>query len=125
MKTPEIMELPKLEAKYYDAFVASMPAMRGKVVAITGTTSGTGLIAAKTLAAAGAPVFLLNRASDRAAAALNTVQSVKSEEGGATQIDCDLQDFATVRAAAAKIKKELDAKGLDVLANNAGVTKMW
>ncbi len=39
--------------------------MSGKVVAITGTTSGTGFVCARELAKLGATVILLNRASSR------------------------------------------------------------
>ncbi|MEM7437704.1 MAG: dehydrogenase, partial [Myxococcota bacterium] len=42
--------------------------MTGKVVAITGTTSGTGYICARELAKLGAQVLLLNRESARSAA---------------------------------------------------------
>merc|ERR1712224_846446 len=40
--------------------------------------------------------------------------------GKCCQIDCDLQDFASVRAAAAKIKEDFP-NGIDVLCNNAGI----
>lgn len=52
------------------------------------------------------------------------MQALKAEaakEGGtATQVDCDLQDFSSVRKAAAELKKHLKGKGLDGLLNNAG-----
>ena len=44
--------------------------MSGKVVAITGTTSGTGYFCARELAKLGATVLLLNRESERSAHAL-------------------------------------------------------
>ena len=52
---------PPLESKYYDAFVKTLPSLKGKTVAITGTTTGTGFVAAHTLANVGARVLLLNR----------------------------------------------------------------
>lgn len=92
--------------------------MTGKVVAITGTTSGTGYVCAREVARKGATVLLLNRESERAGKAL---QSLQEEVPGATfeAMACDLQDFASVRSAAAAITSKLEV--LDVLVNNAGV----
>ncbi|MFT6279111.1 MAG: NADP-dependent 3-hydroxy acid dehydrogenase YdfG, partial [Flavobacteriales bacterium] len=44
--------------------------MTNKVVAITGTTSGTGFVCAREMAKKGASVILLNRKSERAQNAL-------------------------------------------------------
>lgn len=92
--------------------------LSGRVAAITGTTSGTGFVLARELGALGAEVLLLNRASPRADAALARLQAAVP---GATfrAIVCDLQDFASVRAAAAAIAAHTDT--LDILCNNAGV----
>ena len=92
--------------------------MSGRVVAITGTTSGTGYVCARELAKLGATVLLLNRESKRATAALAGL--LKEVPGGRFEaIACDLQDFASVRAAAEAIKAKYER--LDVLCNNAGV----
>lgn len=92
--------------------------MTGKVVAITGTTSGTGFVCAREVAKRGAKVLLLNRKSDRAANALKQLQ--EAVPGAAFEaIDCDLQNFTSVREAAAKISAGHEV--LDVLVNNAGV----
>lgn len=92
--------------------------MTGKVVAITGTTSGTGFVCAREVAKRGATVLLLNRNSDRSA---NALQQLRSAVPGATfeAIACDLQNFASVREAAVSIIANYDV--LDVLVNNAGV----
>ncbi|MFK7991813.1 MAG: SDR family NAD(P)-dependent oxidoreductase [Sandaracinaceae bacterium] len=92
--------------------------MTGRVVAVTGTTSGTGYVCARELAKLGATVLLLNRESGRATAAL---AKLKTEVPDATfdAITCDLQDFASVRAAADGISAKYEK--LDVLCNNAGV----
>lgn len=92
--------------------------MTGKVVAVTGTTSGTGYVCARELAKKGATVVLLNRKSERSAAA---VEKLRQEAPGATfdPVVCDLQNFASVRAAAEAIKSKYER--LDVLCNNAGV----
>ena len=92
--------------------------MAGKTVAITGTTSGTGYVCARELAKLGATVLLLNRQSARASEALAKLQAEVSD-GKFEAITCDLQDFDSVRAAAAEIKSRHER--LDVLCNNAGV----
>ena len=50
----------------FSELCASLPQMSGKVVAITGCTSGTGLVLARVCAERGAHVLMLNRASPRA-----------------------------------------------------------
>ena len=52
------------------------PEQKGKTVAITGTTSGTGLALAKGFAEKGAKVLMLNRTSDRSEEALEGVVRV-------------------------------------------------
>lgn len=57
-----LFSAPKPPAdKYYDEYVEDMASQRGKLFAVTGTTSGTGLAAAKALASRGAIVLCLNR----------------------------------------------------------------
>ncbi len=92
--------------------------MSGRIVAITGTTSGTGYVCARELARLGATVLLLNRESDRSVASLEQLQR-ELPEGKFEAIACDLQSFASVRAAAAAIQSKYDR--LDVLCNNAAV----
>ena len=92
--------------------------MTNKVVAITGTTSGTGFICARELAKKGATVILLNRKSERSK---NALKQLKAAVHQATfdAIDCDLQNLASVQGAIDSIKSKYDT--LDVLVNNAGV----
>ena len=92
--------------------------MTGKVVIITGTTSGTGYVCAKEVAKKGATVVLLNRKSERAE---NAFQQLKTElpDGKFDLIICDLQSFESVRNAAESIKAKYEV--VDVLVNNAGV----
>jgi len=92
--------------------------MRGKVVAITGTTSGTGFVCARELAKKGATVILLNRSSERADIALQVLQE-EVPNGTFDDIECDLQSFDSVRKAMEKIQSKY--KVIDVLVNNAGV----
>jgi len=92
--------------------------LTGRIAAVTGTTSGTGYVCARELARLGARVFLLNRPSGRSTAALARLQA---EVPGATldAVDCDLQDFESVRAAARTVRDRVQR--LDILCNNAGV----
>jgi len=92
--------------------------LTGKVAAVTGTTSGTGYVCARELARLGATVLLLNRASARADSSLTALRG-EVPEGRFASIVCDLQDFASVRAAAETILGRVDR--LDILCNNAGV----
>jgi NAD(P)-dependent dehydrogenase (short-subunit alcohol dehydrogenase family) len=108
--------------KYLPEFEDNLPSLEKKVVAITGCTSGTGLVAAKASVRKGAAtVLLLNRPSPRAENAEKEVRA-QIPEGQATTVEtipCDLQDFDSVRAAAKQIKGKY--KAIDVLCNNAGV----
>lgn len=112
-------ERPTVESVHFPAFEARLPSMAGKTVAITGTTSGTGKAAAHTVAGKGARVLLLNRPSSRSAASLADLQAAHPD-AELIAVDCDLQSFDSVRAAAARVR-ELCPDGLDVLCNNAGV----
>jgi len=107
------------ETKFYHELVKSFPTMKGKRVLITGCTSGTGFVLARTCAQLGAEVFMLNRSSERASAAL---QQILSEgNSGVVLIECDLQDFSSVRKAGKELRDHLQNEGCDVLCNNAGV----
>jgi NAD(P)-dependent dehydrogenase (short-subunit alcohol dehydrogenase family) len=110
-----------VKSVWFDDFESKLPSLEGKTVAITGCTSGTGLVVAKTCARKGAQaVLLLNRPSPRAVAAEVEVKH-QVPDGASTvveTIDCDLQVFSSVKNAASQIKSKYDA--LDVLCNNAG-----
>ena len=92
--------------------------MSQKVVAVTGTTSGTGYVFARELAKKGAKVLLLNRESERSANALKQLQE-EVPSGEFEAVTCDLQNFESVLQAAQAISSKYDK--LDVLVNNAGV----
>ncbi len=92
--------------------------MTNKVVAITGTTSGTGFVCAREMAKLGASVVLLNRESQRAASSLQQLNDAVPD-GKFDPIACDLQDFESVRKAVDEIKGRYTV--VDVLCNNAGV----
>lgn len=98
--------------------------MAGKSLAITGCTTGTGAVAARTFASKGGTVFVLNRPSERAEAALKSLKSACKDGGTVTQVDCDLQNLASVRKAAESVTSAVGASGLDVLCNNAGASRL-
>jgi NAD(P)-dependent dehydrogenase (short-subunit alcohol dehydrogenase family) len=124
---------------YLTDFETKLPLLTDKVVVITGCTSGTGLVAAKVMVRRGAAVvLLLNRPSERALLAEQAIRAelgvVPSTSSSSTTkssttttiietIPCDLQDFESVRAAAALIQSK-GYTAIDVLCNNAGIMAM-
>mmetsp|Transcript_2184 Transcript_2184/g.6405 ORF Transcript_2184/g.6405 Transcript_2184/m.6405 type:complete len:364 (+) Transcript_2184:55-1146(+) len=110
-------------SKCWPEFRKGMPSMTGKVVAITGCTSGVGLICAQACAEQGAKVVMLNRQSARADEALGLLRGVAQRSGAPEPIlvPCDLLSFKSVREAAATLVSTLATEGLDVLCNNAGI----
>lgn len=110
----------EFQSKVWPGLIARMPRMDGKVVAITGCTTGTGFMLAKACAGLGAHVVMLNRASGRADSAHAEIQ--KEVPGSKlTAIPCDLMSFDSVRQAGARLKKDFADTGIDVLCNNAGI----
>eukprot|EP00924_Labyrinthula_sp_SR-Ha-C_P002692 maker-scaffold_13-snap-gene-4.4-mRNA-1 protein AED:0.01 eAED:0.01 QI:145/1/1/1/1/1/2/507/344 len=117
---------PTVVSKYFPEYFTKIPSLKGKVIAITGTTSGTGFIAARTCYLKGAKVITLNRDSSakRAEKALEKIRESGKESAEANgeieNITCDLQSFESVRRAAEEIKQKY-SDGVDVLCNNAGI----
>ena len=104
---------------HFPSFKAGLPSMAGKTVVITGTTSGTGKVAAATVAELGAKVLVLNRASERATASFDEL-SAAYPNAELHNVECDLQVFESVQAAADRVA-EVCPEGVHVLCNNAGV----
>merc|ERR1719428_2317038 len=102
----------------YSKFESGLPDVSGKVFAITGTTSGTGFAAAECVAKRNGEVILLNRPSSRSKASLEKLKELVPD-GKFVAIDCDLQDFASVRKAVEEIKSRYGE--LYCLSNNAGI----
>jgi NAD(P)-dependent dehydrogenase (short-subunit alcohol dehydrogenase family) len=94
----------------------SIPDQSGRVVLVTGATSGLGLASALALARAGARVLLTTRDPARGDAALQQVRRV----GDAELVELDLADLDSVHRAAADVRKRT-GDALHVLLNNAGV----
>src|SRR5450755_312950 len=97
---------------------ADLLSMRGKVVLVTGATSGLGLASAEGFARLGASVWLLAR--DPARGDQARAQVAEQSAGGDTRVAlCDLSDLETVRRFATQFGAETPR--LDVLVNNAGL----
>jgi short-subunit dehydrogenase len=114
----------EVTTKWFQDFEPKLPSLEGKTIAITGCTTGIGLIVAKTSVKKNAShVLLLNRTSPRADAAEKEVRQLLAD-GSATVVEtipCDLQDFESVKKAAEIIKSKYEA--VDVLCNNAGTDR--
>lgn len=107
--------------KWFGEFVKTIPDLQGKTVAITGSTTGLGYVFAQTCVEKKAAAFiLLNRLSERADAAEKSLKEIAHPDTTVVEtIACDLQEFASVRKAAAQLKEKYEA--LDVLCLNAGI----
>ncbi len=94
--------------------------MDGKVVLITGGTSGIGKAAATALAAMGANVIVTGRSKERGEGA---VEEIRRESGSETVslMLADLGVQAEVRRLAEEFEERYDR--LDVLVNNAGLVQ--
>ncbi len=90
-------------------------AVRGKVVLITGGSSGIGLAAAERCADAGAKVLIVARDPEKLEAAR---AQIADRGGDVTTYECDIADAAACDAFAARVLAEQG--GVDVLVNNAG-----
>ncbi|CEJ94307.1 hypothetical protein VHEMI09847 [[Torrubiella] hemipterigena] len=90
-------------------------ALQGKVILITGVTSGLGTASAVALASTGATIYAAGRSADRAKAALATI----ADSPNVHFLELDLASNASVRAFAADFLKHSGGK-LHILMNNAG-----
>ena len=104
--------------RYFDAFVKDeLPSsVAGKVFVITGTTSGSGFVAARTVLLKGGEVVALNRKSSRVESATARLLQGKDDggpppPGKLVNVECDLQDFASVRSAIGEIKTKYTRLG--------------
>ena len=95
-----------------------LPRMEGKVVLITGATSGLGLAAAGGFARLGATVWLAVRNRERGEAARARILEHQGEADVHVEL-CDLSRLESVRRFAERFTAA--APRLDVLVNNAGV----
>ena len=98
---------PVLKSLYFNQEVDRIPSLKGKTIAITGTTSGTGFIAAKTVAGKGARTLLLNRKTDRSKKSYDLLKEV-FPKANFVDIECDLQSFESVKKAAETIRNKAE-----------------
>jgi NADP-dependent 3-hydroxy acid dehydrogenase YdfG len=97
-------------------YARRVPALEGKVAAISGASSGIGEATALALAAEGAAVALAARREDRIA---DLAGRIEKDGGSALAVATDVTDEEQANAFVARAHDELG--GLDVLDNNAGV----
>jgi short-subunit dehydrogenase len=90
-------------------------AVEGKIVLITGGSSGIGAAAAKKIAEAGGVVVLVARTRENLEKVANDIRG----NGGAAHVyPCDLSDMDAIAAMADQVLDYLG--GVDILVNNAG-----
>ncbi|MDX1497686.1 MAG: SDR family oxidoreductase, partial [Salinisphaeraceae bacterium] len=87
----------------------------GKVVLITGASSGIGLESAKKFAANGATVVLVARSLDKLE---EVAQTIRNHGGDAHAYSCDLNNMEAIDELAATVLKDMGR--VDILINNAG-----
>ncbi|HAN26910.1 MAG TPA: short-chain dehydrogenase [Haliea salexigens] len=92
--------------------------LTGRVALVTGASAGLGVETARTLAGAGATVYLLARDRGRLDAALDTLRA-ENLPGKLESALLDLADLDQVREAAAGLLRTCPK--IDILINNAGV----
>jgi dehydrogenase/reductase SDR family member 12 len=95
-----------------------LPRMDGRVVAVTGASSGIGLAAAMGLAGLGATMWLIVRDTERGEDVRSRVAD-RADGGDVRLAQCDLSELESVRRCADRLIAE--SERLDVLVNNAGV----
>lgn len=93
-----------------------MADISGKVVVITGASSGIGEATARHLAKEGAKVALLARRKDRLD---QLVQDITGDGGSALAIEADVTGYDTCQTAIKQVQNEWGS--IDILINNAGV----
>ncbi|GCD89331.1 3-oxoacyl-ACP reductase [Nocardioides sp. LS1] len=96
--------------------MADLLSLDGKVAVVTGAGAGLGRAEALALADAGARVVL----GDLPGAADEAAEEIRSRGGSATVVTGDVGERAT---ADALVATALDLGGLDVVVNNAGITR--
>jgi 3-oxoacyl-[acyl-carrier protein] reductase len=89
--------------------------LEGRVAIVTGAAQGIGLAIARRLGQEGASVIVADLDEERSR------QAAADLPGPAIGIGCDVTDPAAVEALVARAREELG--GLDVMVNNAGITR--
>ncbi|KAF1988640.1 putative short-chain dehydrogenase [Aulographum hederae CBS 113979] len=91
----------------------------GKVVLITGATSGIGLETARAIHATGADLFITARNTDKAQEVIEDIQSTSGGKRKIETLEVHMESLESVKNAANEFLAK--SKQLNVLINNAGV----
>ncbi len=94
---------------------ATVKALSGKTVVITGASSGIGLVTAVQVAKAGAVPILVARGQEKLEA---TKRLIESQGGTAYSYPCDLSDLHAIDALTKQLSEDFDH--IDFVVNNAG-----
>ncbi|KAF2655005.1 putative short-chain dehydrogenase [Lophiostoma macrostomum CBS 122681] len=92
----------------------------GRVVLITGATSGIGIETARALHATGADVYITARNAEKAFGVITDIRNSSEGRGALVAIDMDMDSLDSVKKAAKDFLTESDGK-LNILINNAGI----
>lgn len=106
---------PRVRSRLFDW--SPLPDLRGRVVLVTGATSGLGEATATELARLGATVCLLGRDEQRVAASIDRVRAASGNENIHGDV-ADLADLSQVRAFATRFLGSNTR--LDAIVHNAG-----
>jgi dehydrogenase/reductase SDR family protein 12 len=106
---------PSVRRRLFDWEAPSRHRMDGRVVLVTGATSGIGLTAARSLAGLGSRVVLLVRNADRGRRVRDQIATATG--AAVSVVSVDMGDLVSVRRAAEALR---DLPGIDVLVHNAG-----
>jgi len=107
----------RLRRRLYGWQPAESFSLSGRVVAVTGATSGLGEAAATSFARMGARVLLLARNADKAESTRRRIVEATGNDDLAVYL-ADMSDLSAVRRVAAELTAAEPA--LDVLVHNAG-----
>ena len=97
-------------------------ALAGKTFLITGGNAGAGFQASRIFLSKGAKVVMLNRSTDKSAAAVQDLKKEFGAEADVSFVRMDLSDLASVRAAADKVLKTVSQ--IDALICNAAIAQV-
>lgn len=123
LKCPDIRDYAKVLWEYWELFLdldvkvprGAVKKLSGKVVIVTGASSGIGFNVAKKLGACGAKVILVARTREK----LEQTKFIIEKAGGEAHVyPCDLNDMGAIDQCAKHILE--DFGHVDVLVNNAG-----
>ncbi|THU77463.1 NAD(P)-binding protein [Dendrothele bispora CBS 962.96] len=98
-----------------------LPDIKGKVVLVTGSSSGIGFAALQHLVRLGAKVYMTARSEERAKSAIERLEKEGKEPGNGEVLwhELDLVDPRKAKASAEKFMEKEER--LDILINNAGL----